>query len=168
MKYRQFLWACIVQFVVVVLLFNLFGLAHEVYPTKINGRRTDQVWTHITLYVDRNIDEDHMIKIGSAASRWSSATNYIVKFTVTRINSNEIRTQAIRDPEAIVVTIVSEDYPDVIRMDVEENKIIMAYCDIYAKTPILAYVDTRIDEKDFEKITLHELGHALRLKNQIM
>lgn len=161
--FKLTLWTSITQCIVLSLLVTLFNLAQSVYHPKIPVTATH---VHKHLYVDRNVDIFYEVQIKEAAKRWTAATNHLAEFEEEYI-TEENRFNLLDDKDAIVVTMVTEDHPDIINADrgQETGHYTVAYCNTKAKTPILAYVEVRIPDGDFEKITLHELGHALELEH---
>lgn len=159
--FKQVLWFLSIQFVVFSLLFNLSIVIREIYPIKIPESQTHVHWN---LYIDKNIDTFHDVQIKTAAYRWTKATNHIAEFDV-EVLSPENRNRARHDPHALFITTITEDNPDIIRIDEDSHDITAAYCNIRMSLPTLAYVEGRINDKSFEKITMHELGHALKLEH---
>jgi hypothetical protein len=158
---KHIFWFLSIQFITFSLLFYVFKIACEVYPVKTTDFQTHIHWN---LYIDKNIDPSHVMIIKIAADRWTKATNHIAEFNV-EVLSAENRNFARHDPQALIVTVITEDNSDIIRMDEDNRESTVAYCNVRASIPTLAYVDGRVDDKDFEKITMHELGHALKLEH---
>jgi predicted Zn-dependent protease len=159
--FRQVLWALAIQFLVFSLLFDLFKTVQQVYPPILSVNETHVHWN---LYIDKNIEQVYVDQIKDAASRWSKATNNIADFNIevmTADNRNQIR----HDADAMIVTAITEDNPDVLCVDEENHESTVAFCNVKATIPILAYVEGRVSDETFEKVTLHELGHALKLEH---
>ena len=155
---NQLVWMILMQGFVACLLILLFGLALKVYPT-----RHALTYVHKNLYLDQYINGFYASQIEQAAARWSRATNNLATFDVRKMPANPV--EVADDPDAIVVTIVPETNTAVITLDKEIKATTLAYCNMRLPLPELAYVDTRVDDVILEKITLHELGHALGLQH---
>lgn len=156
---KQVIWVLAIQFLVFSLLCCLFKTVCQIYPPKVI---VDENHVHWNLYIDKNLNEIYIQQIRVAAERWSKATNHLAEFDVEVIstaNRNQIR----HDADAMIITAITEDNPAVLIIDEENNEGTVAFCNIKSDLPILAYVEGRVTDDIFEKVTLHELGHALKL-----
>ena len=161
--FKQVLWVLSIQFSVFFLLFMLFSAARQIYQNKTVANETHIHWT---LYIDKTFGEEYITQIKEATGRWSKATNHLAEFDV-EIISKENRNQIRHNADALVVTSLTEDSPDIISVDEENNETTIAFCNIRGPIATLAYVESRISDEDFEKVTMHELGHALKLKHVV-
>lgn len=159
-RVSSIVWFVLSQFIVLCLLLCVYKVAIEVYPTK----PATLTHVHKNLYLDRNLNEFYEIQIDEAVGRWTVATNHIAEFDVIRLPVKNMDTVR-NDPDAIVVTVESEDHPDIILLDKENKNSTVAFCNVRAPIPILAWVDGRLDDANFEKVMLHELGHAMSLEH---
>ena len=156
----EFLKLCLV----VIMLGMLFRVTQELYPKKYPKQMNTATHVHKHIYIDKSMNAFYAVEIKLAADRWTKATNHIAEFDVEMVDDH-IRDQIRRDPDALVVTFITEDNPVIIRLDEENHESTLAYCDIKAYIPILAYVEGRVTDALFEKVTMHELGHALLLEH---
>jgi len=159
--FRQVLWILAMQFLVFSMLFALFKTVQEVYPPNFSINENHVHWN---LYIDKNIEQIYVDQIRDATNRWSKATNNIADFNI-EIMTADNRNQARHDADAMIVTTVTEDNPDVLYVDEENHEGTVAFCNVRAVIPTLAYVEGRVSDDIFEKVTLHELGHALKLEH---
>lgn len=119
---------------------------------------------HETIYVDRHMSEMEFILIADAAARWTQATNHIVELDVVRLPILDHKQFAL--PGDVVAVVVSPDYPDIIKLDQENDEGTLGYFNPYGTAPMIAIVDDRLDTpEDFEQVALHEIGHYLGLKH---
>jgi len=158
---KQIIWLLSIQVLVFSLLFSVFTMAREIYPRKVPESQTHIHWN---LYVDKNIEPLYFMEIKQAAARWAEATNHIAELDVIPITS-ENRNIIRHDPDALVITIVTEDNPDIIRLDEDNNEGTVAFFRLKSPIPTLAYAGDRLTDDDFMKVTMHELGHTLKLEH---
>jgi hypothetical protein len=151
---RIFLWT---QIFTIISLVALFTFAITIYP----GPKEYPDHIHSTLYLDRNFDEFEQEAIIKAALEWTSTTNHIVEFDVVSLPIHE----KIDISNAIIITRVSPDYPNVILLDAENHDNTLGYCDGNSVITHIALVTDRIQEDKYSSVVLHELGHALGLKH---
>lgn len=154
------LWFIFCQLAIFFMIFSVYQEALEVYPT----RPTSNASIHKNLYLDRHFSDFYCQQITSAAYRWSEATNHLAEFTVIRLPIPDMN-MVYHDPDGIIITTVSEDYPGVIALNVENNSHTIAFHTGRTRVPMLAYVDGQVMDNELEKVTLHELGHAMGLSH---
>jgi hypothetical protein len=114
---------------------------------------------HKTLYVDRSLSEEELGIITGAALEWHLATKGLVSYDVVRMPYHGID---IRN--SIIIMSISPDFPEVIGQDTysgEESNV--GYYDTKYQVPYIGLVTSRIDDKDYIAIVMHELGHSLGL-----
>lgn len=135
----------------------LYTLAIEVYP----GPKQYPNHIHSTLYLDRNFDDFEQEAILKAALEWTSTTNHIVEFDVVVLPTH----QKIDIVNALIITKVSPDYPNVILLDATNGDNTLGYYDRNSLIPHIALVTDRLKDDTYSQVVLHELGHSLGLEH---
>lgn len=158
MKYiNNIIWLFLCQLIVFCLLLRLHDMALIVYPVR-------RIPTHVhkNLYIDPQINSFYMQEISISTRRWERATNGLAKFDIIQLPVDEMN-MVMHDPDAVVVTMVSQYYPDVISLDEHNKKSTVAFYSPKISVPMFAYVENRMSEDILEKVTMHELGHTIGL-----
>lgn len=117
---------------------------------------------HKTLYLERTISDEQLFHLLEAAIEWNTVTDGQVVFNIKRLPR-----PTIDQKDSLVVFNVTPDYPDIIILDNARKKPLstLAYFSGERMLPYIAIVDTRISEKDYTGVMLHELGHYLGLQH---
>jgi len=152
---RLFFWSIILSILLIL------GFAELAAPIAAQHRRTPHTLpVHKTLYLERGIDDEEMIHILQATLEWSEATNGQVIFDVKRLPQ-----QNLMPLDAIVIYNVTPDYPDIILLDAVKKFSTLGYFNNDRGLDYIALVETRISDRDFTPVIMHELGHSLGLEH---
>jgi Matrixin len=116
--------------------------------------------SHITLYVDRDFDQNGQDIIIQAALEWTEATNHLVEYSVVRLPV----LGTIDVENSIFITLVSSDFPDIMQLDQGGNITLGLYRG-KGQLRYIMLVPSRLDETNYKTVVLHELGHSLGLKH---
>jgi hypothetical protein len=115
---------------------------------------------HKVLCIGRDLPEDQMITIIGAAWEWHTATNGLVNLDVVRMPAIE----RVDMKSAIVMVVVSPDFPNIIALDNDNPAAVhLAYYTDRAAIPYIGIVPSRIEERSYKTVVMHELGHSLGL-----
>lgn len=156
---RLFVWSIALS---IVLLIAFSEVVSIVLPPPPTHEEAQTLPIHKTLYIDRNVYDDELFHIISAALEWNEATNGQVVFDIKRMPRPNISVS-----DSVVFFNVSPDYPDIILMDNARKRPMntLAYFNGGRILPYIAMVDGRIADKDLTGVVLHELGHYLGLNH---
>lgn len=150
---RVWYWCSLV---VMILLFGINILAAPAFDRPA----PKHLPVHKTLYVDRNLSEDQLDMVVSAAWEWHAATNGGVILDVMRMPTTTLQN------DAVIVVVLSPDFPNIVYLDTADpNGIHLGYFYGTSGIPYIGIVPSRISEKDFKTVLLHEMGHALGLRH---
>jgi hypothetical protein len=112
--------------------------------------------------VDRNFSEEEFGIITGAALEWHLATSGLVTYDVVRMPYGG----AIDMRNSIIFINITPDFPEVIAQDTYSqagNNV--GFYDVKYMVPYIGLIPSRIDDKDYKAIVLHELGHSLGLEH---
>lgn len=116
---------------------------------------------HKILYLDRNFSENEIEIITEAALEWHYESGNLVTFNVMKMPARNINTD-----DAIFITIVNQDFPEIIGLDnAAPDACHLGYYDQIHGMSYIALVPFRIESKIYKMVIMHELGHALDLKH---
>jgi hypothetical protein len=137
-------------------LITLFSVTSEMYP----GPGEYPNHAHVKLYVDRNFSPVETEIIMEAAFEWSQATNHIVEYDVIRLPTKE----KIDYTHSVFIVKRSVDDPTIILMDVSSQTETLG---VYQKQGLayISLVSYRLNEENYKKVVLHELGHSLGISH---
>lgn len=145
------------QLVSIIIIVVLYFFSVEVFQPEKNY----PTHVHKTLFLDRYLSPDEVAFITQAALEWSEATNNIVEFNIVTLpNKNAI----ITDNDIIILSM-SPDHPIIILLDDGQENSTLGYYDDNLPVPSIYLVSSRITEKNYPTVVLHELGHALGLEH---
>jgi hypothetical protein len=141
-------------------LFYIYGIAIEVYPTKIDESKH----IHRTLYVDTRFSDEEASAIELVAKRWTEATNHIADIDVVLMPAD---VKVENRWSSIMVLNESPSFPPVVVLDRDNHN---STCGVYngseMEYPVIAIITQRIDNVNlFQQVVMHEVGHALGLKH---
>jgi hypothetical protein len=149
---RLWYWCSLV---VMVLLFIINIVAVPI----LHHSAAHQLPVHKTLYIDRDLPEDEMCTIIGAAWEWHIATNGLVNYDVVRMPATGIDAS-----NSIIILVISPDFPNMVALDsADPEGIHLAYYYEKSVIPYIGIVPSRIDERSFKTVVMHELGHSLGL-----
>jgi hypothetical protein len=153
---RSFFWSFILT---VILLFAFAQVSMPLLQHKL-AAHTYTLPVHKTLYLERNVDDDELLYVVQAATEWSLATDGQVTFDVKRLPQGNLLLT-----DSLVITNVGPDFPEVILLDAVKGYTTLGYFNADRSLNYIALVDKRLDNKNFNQVILHELGHALGLEH---
>jgi hypothetical protein len=126
---------------------------------------------HKTLYISNKFSDLQILAIKQEAMVWQNKTNAIASFDFDKLEGNYLKATSNINDSLLINKVDAEDLT-VQAVDLKAQKdyhnsncLSLAFYDT-AKGPIpyIGIVDERINSMDiFQKVFLHELGHALLL-----
>lgn len=150
---NKFFWTQIITLISLVVLYT--------YSTKIFHHKEYSNYSHKTLYVDRNFNDEEVLTIMEAAVEWTETTNHIVEIDVVRLPTKE----KIDLVNGIIVLNINSDYPEVVVLDGTNRNSTLGFYNEYGAFPYIALISERISDYDYSSVVLHEIGHSLGLKH---
>lgn len=138
--------------IVILYLFSVAVFQPEVYYPK---------HSHRTLFLDRNLNEDEVMFITRAALEWTERTKHVIEFDVVTLPNPD----AVVTPNDIVLVSISQDHPDIILLDKENDAETLGFFDPNSRIPLIYLVSTRLTYINYVAVVLHELGHAIGLEH---
>lgn len=115
---------------------------------------------HKTLYLERNVYDNQLRAITVAAMEWYTVTDGQVVFDIKILPQRHI------DPKnAIIVTTVTPDFPEILIMDSTNKNTTLALYHTNSGLATIEFVDERIQNVDYTAVALHEMGHSLGLEH---
>jgi len=136
---------------VLALLILLFNFVSEIYP----GPPVYPEYAHITLYLDRNFDEDEVDVIMSAAWEWSEATNHRIEYDVVQM---PVKNPNLKD--SVFIVKKTPDDPSIFLKDLfGGNQTLGLFEPGYVNS--ISLVTDRLNDDNYRRVVLHELGHSL-------
>lgn len=111
---------------------------------------------HRTLFLDREFSEEEAETITIAALEWTEATNYVLDLSIVKLpNQNELIGK-----DDILITSVSPDSPDIMVSEFKSGHVLLGLYSRKDELDSIQLVSSRITEKQYKAVVLHELGHA--------
>jgi hypothetical protein len=149
---RHFLYPLIF----ILLLLNIFF--NITFPI-VNHTVERSLPVHKTLYLGRDLSNEEVSYILEASLEWNKATNGQVSFSLQRLPS------AIDRRDAVIVLNATPDSPEIILIDQFNKGTTLGSTNERAGLAYILLVPSRIGEKEFAGVVLHELAHALGMKH---
>lgn len=115
---------------------------------------------HQILYIDSVFNKKETNDIVEAVLEWNKSTNKTIKFDIEKlVNLNKINKK-----DGIVITKINDKHPEVILIDWKTGNVTLAYYNP-ADIQYIAVINSRIERKQYKKVIMHELGHAIGLNH---
>jgi hypothetical protein len=129
------------------------------FASTLVHRHQDHLPIHKTLYIGRNVFDDQINAISSAAIKWNQATKGQISFDIKMMPAR------INISNGIIINNVSPDFLDAILLDQTNENSTLAFMNDHGRIPVIGLVDERINESLIVPVVMHELGHAIGLEH---